>query len=93
MRSKWLVMVAAVLLLPGAAAAQEVVGAERIEIGSAIFSAGGGVRWFPIRHWGFRGDYRLMRIVRDETGPVPDGARIVRSAHRLYGAFVMTFGG
>lgn len=52
-------------------------------------SGGGGVRWFPIRHWGVRGDYRMLRIRNDARGPA--GQRIVRSAHRLYGALVLTF--
>jgi hypothetical protein len=55
-------------------------------------SIGGGVRWFPIRHWGFRGDYRYLGIYRNNENPSAGAAR-VRSAHRLYGALVMTFGG
>jgi hypothetical protein len=52
-------------------------------------SVGGGVRWFPIRHWGVRGDYRFMGI-RHDAASAPAG-RVARSAHRVYGALIMTF--
>lgn len=52
-------------------------------------SVGGGVRWFPIRHSGIRADYRFIGINNDAAPP--GGRRIVRSAHRLYGALVLTF--
>jgi opacity protein-like surface antigen len=53
-------------------------------------SAGGGARWFPIPHWGVRGDYRYVGIRRDAV-TLPAGQQIVRSAHRVYGALVLTF--
>jgi Outer membrane protein beta-barrel domain len=54
-------------------------------------SAGGGIRWFPIPHWGVRGDYRFMGIRHEApTDPGPE-SRVVRSAHRIYGALVLTF--
>ena len=56
-----------------------------------MVNLGGGVRWFPIRHWGVRGDYRFMGIRRGDTTPPAPGARVVRSAHRIYGALVLTF--
>lgn len=52
-------------------------------------SVGGGVRWFPIRHTGFRADYRFIGI--DNDAPAAAARRIVRSAHRVYGALVLTF--
>ena len=55
-------------------------------------SLGGGLRWFPIRHWGVRGDYRFMGLKRDAGDTAPGAGRVVRSAHRIYGALVMTFG-
>jgi hypothetical protein len=54
-------------------------------------SVGGGVRWFPIRHWGVRGDYRFMGIRRGDSPSPSPGSRVVRSAHRVYGALVLTF--
>lgn len=52
-------------------------------------SAGGGVRWFPIWHYGVRVDYRYMAI-KNDVAPA-GGTRLVRSAHRVYGALVLTF--
>ena len=53
-------------------------------------SGGGGLRWFPIRHWGVRGDYRMLHIRNNGREAAP-GSRVVRSAHRVYGALVLTF--
>jgi opacity protein-like surface antigen len=53
-------------------------------------SVGGGVRYFPIRHWGVRADYRFLGI-RQGNAAAPAGDRVVRSAHRVYGALVLTF--
>lgn len=52
-------------------------------------SAGGGIRWFPILHWGLRGDYRYLGIANDT--PAPAGQAVVHSAHRVYGALIITF--
>ena len=56
----------------------------------ATANFGGGIRWFPIAHWGVRGDYRYMTI-RGADAPARVGQQEVRSAHRLYGAVVLTF--
>jgi hypothetical protein len=53
-------------------------------------SGGGGLRWFPVRHWGVRGDYRMLHIRNGGRATAP-GSRVVRSAHRVYGALVLTF--
>jgi opacity protein-like surface antigen len=55
-----------------------------------VATGGAGVRWFPIRHWGVRGDYRMLRIRNDAREPAVE-ASDVRSAHRIYGALVLTF--
>jgi hypothetical protein len=52
-------------------------------------SIGVGARWYPIRHWGLRGDYRYMGIANDALPTNGDGA--VRSGHRIYMALMMTF--
>jgi hypothetical protein len=53
-----------------------------------VGSFGGGLRWFPVPHWGFRGDYRYLPIKKDDrTSPQP----VVGSAHRVYAALVLTF--
>ena len=49
---------------------------------------GGGARWFPLPHWGVRGDYRYIAI-RNANPPV--GVTPIRHANRLYGALVLTF--
>ena len=50
---------------------------------------GGGVRWFPIQHWGVRADYRFLAIRNDAQ---PTGTlRVIHSAHRVYAALVVTF--
>ncbi len=54
-------------------------------------SVGGGIRWFPIRHWGFRGDYRYMGIGHAAPAAAVPDTRVVRSAQRVYGALVLTF--
>ncbi len=53
-------------------------------------SVGGGLRWFILRGFGFRGDYRFMPI-----SGVPDsalaGVVAIRHVQRVYGAFLITF--
>jgi hypothetical protein len=55
-----------------------------------IANAGGGARWFPIPHWGVRGDYRYI-AVRNASPPVGVGVVPVGHVQRLYGALVLTF--
>jgi hypothetical protein len=52
-------------------------------------SVGAGARWYPIRHWGVRGDYRYMGITNSTVAP--GGQDVVNSGHRVYGALMMTF--
>jgi opacity protein-like surface antigen len=54
------------------------------------FNVGGGVRWFPMPHWGARGDYRYIGI-DNANPPTTPGAAPIRHAQRLYGALVLTF--
>ena len=56
-----------------------------------VGSAGAGVRWFPIRHWGARADYHFIGIKNDRSGVSGPGRRVMRTAHRVYGALVLTF--
>lgn len=49
---------------------------------------GAGARWFPLPHWGVRGDYRYIAI---ENSNPPASVAAVRHANRLYGALVLTF--
>lgn len=53
-------------------------------------NAGGGVRWFMVRHWGVRADYRHILINNDVTVPL-FGPRENRHANRVYGALEVTF--
>jgi hypothetical protein len=54
-------------------------------------NVGGGLKWFASRHWGARGDYRLM-IVNDNTNaPEFFGREEVRYGHRVYGALLFTY--
>jgi hypothetical protein len=54
-------------------------------------NAGGGVKWFAARHWGLRGDYRLLMIKNKDTAPEFFGRQELRLAHRVYGGLVLTY--
>jgi len=54
-------------------------------------NAGGGLDWYPARHLGVRGDYRLMIIRNGSDGPMFFGEDATRFAHRIYGALVLTY--
>jgi opacity protein-like surface antigen len=54
------------------------------------FNVGGGVRWFPMPHWGVRADYRYIGI-DNANPPTTPGVAPIRHAQRLYGALVLTF--
>jgi hypothetical protein len=54
-------------------------------------NAGGGVKWFAARHWGLRADYRLLMIRSKDTAPEFFGRQELRLAHRIYGAFMITY--
>jgi outer membrane protein with beta-barrel domain len=54
-------------------------------------NVGGGLKWFATRHWGARGDYRLM-IVNDNTNaPLFFGREEIRYGHRVYGGLLFTY--
>ena len=54
-------------------------------------NVGGGLKWFPMSHWGLRGDYRYIAINKDTAAPAFFGQQELRHAHRVYGALVLTF--
>ncbi len=54
-------------------------------------NAGGGVRWFPVPHWGARADYRFISIDNNGRGLPVGGPTITKSAQRIYVALVLTF--
>jgi hypothetical protein len=54
-------------------------------------NVGGGLKWFATRHWGVRGDYRLL-VVRDTTqAPAFFGQDELRYGHRVYGGLLFTY--
>lgn len=54
-------------------------------------NTGGGMDWYPARHLGVRGDYRLIIIRNGSDGPMFFGEDATRFAHRIYGALVLTY--
>jgi hypothetical protein len=54
-------------------------------------SVGGGLKWFPARHWGVRGEYRLFMVDGKETAPAFFGQENVRYGHRVTAGLVMTY--
>lgn len=54
-------------------------------------NVGGGARWFPVRHWGVRGDYRYIMIHNSTAAPVFFAQQTDRHANRGYGSLVLTF--
>jgi len=54
-------------------------------------NVGGGVRFFPMRHWGIRGDYRFIMIHNNDGGPAFFTSTEDRHANRVYGSFILTF--
>jgi hypothetical protein len=54
-------------------------------------NVGGGMRWFANRHWGVRGDYRLMLVDGKETAPAFFGRESVRYGHRVSAGLLFTY--
>jgi outer membrane protein with beta-barrel domain len=54
-------------------------------------STGGGMNWFPIRHLGVRGDYRLLIIRNGSDAPALLGTGAASLGHRIYGALILTY--
>ncbi len=54
-------------------------------------NVGAGLRWFPMPHWGLRGDYRFFVIDSHDTAPSFFGLTEGRHAHRVYGSIVFTY--
>jgi hypothetical protein len=51
---------------------------------------GGGLKWFAARHWGVRGDYRLL-VVRDTTkAPAFFSRDELRYGHRIHSGLLFT---
>jgi hypothetical protein len=51
---------------------------------------GGGARWFFVRHWGIRMDYRHILMKNDTSVPF-FGPESLRHANRVYAALELTF--
>jgi hypothetical protein len=68
----------------------EVLGINRNET-YLMTNVGGGLKWFAARHWGLRGDYRLLMVRSKETAPEFFGRQEMRLAHRVYGALLLTY--
>ncbi|HEY1308628.1 MAG TPA: outer membrane beta-barrel protein [Vicinamibacterales bacterium] len=54
-------------------------------------NVGGGLKWFANRHWGARGDYRLMVVNDNANAPGFFGREEVRYGHRIYGGLLFTY--
>lgn len=54
-------------------------------------NVGGGVKWFASRHWGARGDYRLMIVNDTREAPEFFGREEIRYGHRVYGGLLFTY--
>jgi outer membrane protein with beta-barrel domain len=54
-------------------------------------NVGAGLRWFPIEHWGIRGDYRHFFINSNSNGPAFFAQNTNRHANRVYGSLILTF--
>jgi hypothetical protein len=54
-------------------------------------NVGGGLKWFANRHWGARGDYRLMIVNDNVNAPGFFGREEIRYGHRVYGGLLFTY--
>jgi hypothetical protein len=54
-------------------------------------NVGGGLKWFAGRHWGARGEYRLLAVNDTTKAPEFFGRREVRYGHRVYGGLLLTY--
>jgi hypothetical protein len=54
-------------------------------------NVGGGLKWFASRHWGARGDYRLMIVNDNADAPAFFGSDGTRYGHRVYGGLIFTY--
>jgi hypothetical protein len=52
---------------------------------------GAGVKWYAVRGWGLRGDYRILLIQRNDTASDFFGGLGTRYGHRLYAAAFAAF--
>ena len=55
-------------------------------------NVGGGIRWFPSRHWGVRADYRFVAVKSKDDAPSFFGLEESRFGHRVFGGIVLTGG-
>ena len=54
-------------------------------------NVGGGLKWFATRHWGARGDYRLIVVNDNTSAPMFFGREEIRYGHRVYGGLLFTY--
>jgi Outer membrane protein beta-barrel domain len=53
---------------------------------------GGGLRWYPSKNWGVRGDYRFIVVNSKNDAGSFFGLDETRYGHRVYGSVLFTFG-
>jgi hypothetical protein len=54
-------------------------------------NVGGGLKWFATRHWGVRGDYRLIIVRHTKDAPAFFGRDELRYGHRIYAGLLFTY--
>jgi hypothetical protein len=54
-------------------------------------NVGGGAKWFAGRHWGVRGEYRLMLVDGREGAPAFFGRDSIRYGHRVSAGLLFTY--
>jgi hypothetical protein len=54
-------------------------------------TVGGGLKWFAARHFGVRGEYRLMMVDGKTKAPAFFGRDEIRYGHRVSGGLVFTY--
>jgi hypothetical protein len=54
-------------------------------------NVGGGLKWFAARHWGVRGEYRLVMVDGKETAPAFFGTDEIRYGHRVSAGLLFTY--
>ena len=54
-------------------------------------NVGGGLKWYAHRHWGPRGDYRLLMVNDKPAAPEFFAREGIRYGHRVYGGLLFTY--
>lgn len=52
---------------------------------------GGGLKWYSNRHWGLRGDYRVIMVRNRDSAPNFFGHGENRYGHRVFGGLLLTY--